>query len=47
MVILDLRRVKGLVKAELKSASIIRMAASVLTSGMKWMPRLSVGSWDS
>ena len=47
MVILDLWKVKGLVKVELKSASTIYMAASVLTSGMRWMPRLSVGSWDS
>ena len=47
MVILDLWTVRGLVKVELKSASTIHMAASVLTFGMKWMPRLSVDSWDS
>ena len=47
MVISDLWTVRGLVKVELKSASTIHMAASVLTFGMKWMPRLSVDSWDS
>ena len=35
------------VKVELRFASTTPMEASVLISGMRWTPKLSVGSWDS
>ena len=43
---LDLLTVEKM-KAELRFVSAIHMGASVLTFGMKLMPKLSVDSWDS
>ena len=38
---------RALVKVEWRFASTTPMVASVLISGMRWTPELSVGSWDS
>ena len=35
------------VKVEWRFVSTTPMVASVPTSGTRWMPKLSVGSWDS
>ena len=38
---------RALVKVEWRFASTTPMETSVLISGMRWTPKLSVGSWDS